>query len=110
YLGGGLSFDAFGAAVNDLAADATAFVHRGTLACIQATCTWSPYSSSQEITAGSEWLSWLGAQVLDPSTGAYQNYIDPTLANWAEAYYGANLTRLRAVKKSFDPDNAFTFA
>jgi hypothetical protein len=110
YLGGGLSFDVLGAAVNDLASDATALVHRGTLACIQATCTWSPYSLPQELTAGAEWLSWPGAHVLDPSTGAYQNYIDPTLASWAGAYYGANLARLRAVKKSVDPDNVFSFA
>jgi FAD/FMN-containing dehydrogenase len=110
YLGGGLSFDAFGAAVNDLAPNASAFVHRGTLACIQATYSWSAYSSSQELAAGAAWLSWLGENVFDPTAGAYQNYIDPTLANWAEVYYGSNLARLRAIKKSVDPDNVFTFA
>jgi FAD/FMN-containing dehydrogenase len=110
YLGGGLSFDAFGAAINDPAPDATAFVHRGALACIQATYSWSAYSSSQELAAGAAWLSWLGENIFDPTAGAYQNYIDPTLAHWAEAYYGSNLPRLQSIKKSVDPDNVFTFA
>jgi FAD/FMN-containing dehydrogenase len=110
YLGGAVSFDACGGALNAVVSDASAFVHRDKLACIQATSSWSSYSSSQEIAAGTEWLTWLGAEVFDQNSGAYQNYIDPTLPEWAEAYYGANLPRLRAIKKSLDPDNVFHFA
>ena len=109
-LGGGLAFDAYGGAINDVDASSTAFVHRDKLACIQATYSWSSESSSQEIAAGAAWLEYLGANIFDPTSGAYQNYIDPTLADWQSAYYGSNLARLQVVKRAYDPDNLFSFA
>jgi FAD/FMN-containing dehydrogenase len=109
-VGGGVAFDSHGGAINRVASDATAFVHRDKLACIQATYSWSSYTSPSEIAAGARWLTWLGATVFDPATGAYQNYIDPTLQNWPNAYYGSNLTRLVSIKNKYDPDNIFTFA
>jgi hypothetical protein len=62
------------------------------------------------IAAGAQWLRWLGTNVFDPTTGAYQNYIDPTLENWQSAYYGSNLSRLVTIKGKYDPDNLFSFA
>jgi len=109
-LGGAIAFDAYGGAINRVASDETAFVHRDKVAGIQATYSWGTYSPASEIDAGQAWLTWLGADVFDPSAGAYQNYIDPTLSDWQSAYYGANLQRLVKVKTTYDPDNRFTFA
>ncbi len=109
-VGGGLALDAYGGAVNAVAPDATAFVHRDTLACIQATYSWSSSTSPGEVRAGQQWLAWLGADVFDPAPGAYQNYIDPTLTSWPTAYYGANLRRLMRIKDHYDPQDHFSFA
>jgi hypothetical protein len=109
-IGGGLAFDAYGGAINRIAQDATAFVHRDKLACIQASYSWSSDTDAAEIAAGQTWLTWLQSSVFDPQSGAYQNYIDPTLAEWQSAYYGSNLGRLAAIKKKYDADNVFSFA
>jgi hypothetical protein len=109
-VGGSLAFDAYGGAINRVASDQTAFVHRDKLAGIQATYSWSSETPPSVIAAGQQWLTWLGTTVFDPLTGAYQNYIDPTLSNWQTAYYGSNLSQLVKVKTKYDPENVFSFA
>ena len=41
--------------------------------------------------------------------GAYQNFIDPSLADWRSAYYRENLDRLERIKKQVDPGAAVRF-
>jgi FAD binding domain/Berberine and berberine like len=109
-LGGGLVFDALGGRVNQVPPTATAFVHRDFLCSIQSSFSWSTVTPSSQIRAGSAWLARVRSAVYDPATGAYQNYIDPTLPEWPHAYYGENLPRLMSVKRAVDPDRVFSFA
>ena len=104
---GALLLDAYGGAINRVAADATAFVHRDVMFGIQELA----YFGSGGRSAAQSWLQSTHRALAPFTTGAgYQNYIDPTLANWREAYYGANYARLVEVKRRYDPDRVFSFA
>jgi FAD/FMN-containing dehydrogenase len=109
-LGGGLVFDALGGRVNDVGPADTAFVHRRFLCSIQSSCSWTAAATPAERRAGQAWLAHVREAVYDPATGAYQNYVDPTLRGWPTAYYGTNLPRLARTKRSVDPDSVFRFA
>jgi FAD/FMN-containing dehydrogenase len=37
------------------------------------------------------------------------NYIDPSMPNWQQAYYGVNLPKLQAIAKRYDPNRVFAF-
>jgi FAD/FMN-containing dehydrogenase len=39
---------------------------------------------------------------------ANQNYVDPDLTDWPQAY-GSNYARLQQVKKKYDPHQLFNF-
>jgi FAD/FMN-containing dehydrogenase len=109
-IGGGFVLDSFGGAINQVPADATAFVHRDALADIEYTVNWTSGTSPSIVAAATSWLQ-SAQEVLGPyAQGSYQNYIDPTLPDWEAAYYGSNLTRLMAVKRAYDPDDYFHFA
>lgn len=110
-VNGGLVFDAYGGAINRVAPDATAFVHRRMLCGIQASVSWATTPSAPAAAAGQAWLAHAAGVLASYTDGsAYQNYIDPTLSDWKEAYYGANLDRLIRVKQAYDPDDFFHFA
>jgi FAD/FMN-containing dehydrogenase len=109
--GAGVVFDGYGGAINQVGAGETAFVHRNAISCAQYSITYAGTPPTHNaVSAASTWLQDLH-NVFEPVTqGSYQNYIDPTLSNWQEAYYGSNLPRLRQVKREYDPDNVFKFA
>ncbi len=97
---GALLCDAYGGAINRIAPTATAFVHRRPLFCIQY------YGDG----ATSSWITQAHSKLHPFVSGrAYQNYIDPTLAHWEQAYYDQNLPRLKATRQRVDPDHYFNF-
>jgi FAD/FMN-containing dehydrogenase len=107
---GGVAFDACGGAINRVGPSDTAFVHRNALFLAQYTTTWNPGAAASGVAAQRDWQQALYASLRSSASGqAYQNYIDPGLANWRQAYYGASYTRLSQVKASYDPGHLFTF-
>jgi FAD/FMN-containing dehydrogenase len=96
-----VQLDAYGGAVNRVAPAATAFVHRRTRASCQ-------YFATGEVGSAAAWLRAARAAMAPHVSGfAYQNYADPGLEQWQHAYYGANLPRLRRVKRRYDPHDLF---
>jgi FAD/FMN-containing dehydrogenase len=109
--GGGIVFDGYGGAINEVGATETAFVHRSAVACAQYEVTFATAPATPSAASGARaWLSHLESVLAPLSSGSYQNYIDPTLADWTQAYYGVNLPRLRQIKARRDPDDVFRFA
>ncbi len=107
-----LEFVALGGAVNDVSRTATAYVHRTSQYFIRTGFglpTATP--SAADVAAGRTWIDGLFSVISRYSNfESYQNFIDPSLANWPAAYYGENYSRLRRVKRHYDPDNFFRFA
>ena len=112
---GGIAFDSLGGAVNRVSPSATAFVHRNALFQAQYTTGWAVSAQSGGAPAAGvarqhTWQRQFWQSMRPYASGqAYQNYIDPDLTNWRQAYYGANYTRLAQIKAAHDPASIFTF-
>ena len=107
---GEIGLDAFGGALNRVRADATAFVHRDSLFNAQYRTSWTSPGSSQGVANQHAWLRSFYASLHPYANGqAYQNYADPDLTDWRQAYYGANYPRLSAIKARYDPRMLFRF-
>lgn len=99
-----ISFFSMGGAISQIAPAETAFPHRFALFDIQIQAYW------QDAWQEDENVAWVNGfrQALAPYTrGAYVNYIDADQPDWATAYYGRNLNRLRRIKARYDPDGVF---
>ena len=102
---GGL-IDGLGGAVGRVESADPAFPHRGTLATMQIYVK----TTLADRTAAASTV----AHVRDRLTGivgdgAYVNYLDDSMPNWARACYGDNLPRLGQIAQCYDPDRVFTF-
>jgi hypothetical protein len=107
---GAVLIDTLGGAVSRVASDATAFSHRGAFAVAQLLGSWDAAAPAAVAEATQTWLRDLYARARPLiGRGAYVNYADPDLADWEDAYYGANYPRLRQVKAKYDPDRIFDF-
>ena len=107
---GGIALDACGGAINKPGPGDTAFVHRDTLFLAQYTTTWATGAAGGGVGRQRDWQrGWYQEMRPYASGQAYQNYIDPALASWRQAYYGANYPRLARIKAAYDPQRLFRF-
>ncbi len=108
----GVSFKFFfgGGAANRVPRTATAYVHRDMILLTSIGLNWSDQDAASRLAANFNWLDRFYDEIA-PKLGseAYQNFPDPALANWAEAYYAENLPELRRIKTLYDPKNVFNF-
>ncbi|MGW0598280.1 FAD-binding oxidoreductase [Streptomyces sp. NPDC002776] len=104
---GSVALTALGGAVNRVPPTATAFVHRRSRMLAQYIAAWRAGTSGA--TARS-WLTEAHTAMRPYASGAaYQNYTDPGLKNWREAYYGDAAPRLTRLKRQYDPEGFFSF-
>ncbi|HTU97231.1 MAG TPA: FAD-binding oxidoreductase [Solirubrobacteraceae bacterium] len=97
---GSLLCDAYGGAVARIDPTATAFAHRHPLFCIQ----------YYGVGAGAGWIDQAWTKLRPHVSGrAYQNYMDPALTDWQDAYYAQNLKRLESIRVQIDPHHYFNF-
>lgn len=97
---GSLLCDAYGGAVGRVDPTATAFAHRHPLFCIQY------YGAG----ASAAWIDQAWTKLRPHVSGrAYQNYMDPALPHWQDAYYAQNRARLESIRAHVDPHHYFDF-
>ncbi|MEU9454632.1 FAD-binding oxidoreductase [Streptomyces sp. NPDC048277] len=110
--GAGFAMFALGGEINQVPPDATAFVHRNDLFVFAAETSWTDYDLPSVAEANLHWLQQFYDDIFSGKApeGAYQNFPDPTLRDWRQAYYGANYPRLVDVKRTYDPTGFFDYA
>jgi FAD/FMN-containing dehydrogenase len=112
YMASAPSSDSFivwthaGGRIEEVAPDATAFVHRRARFVPEVKSIWQNPADTR---ANVEWAQAFFAELEPFFDGAYVNYIDPLLARWPQKYYGDNYTRLVEIKRSCDPDDVLRF-
>ncbi|WP_184891107.1 FAD-binding oxidoreductase [Candidatus Cardinium hertigii] len=99
--------DSYGGQINKVAENFNAFPHRGTIASVQILAYWQ---NDIEKNVQLEWSRrYYCALEQFGEGGAYSNYPDIWLKDWATKYYGNNLHRLKQIKRKYDPHNLFHY-
>jgi FAD/FMN-containing dehydrogenase len=103
-----LDFMPWGGAYNRVPSDATAFVHRDELFLLkhsvvvdQSASTGAKGAAHRQVDA-----SWASVHAWG-SRRMFQNFADPDLGAWADAYVGPNHDRLVEIKTRYDPSDFF---
>ncbi len=100
--------DAGGGAVGRVGTHETAYPHRRALASFQMLHGAGPADGGEAFARHAVGVVRDGLGPEFGTTG-YVNYLDPEMPDWARAYYGTNLGRLRRVTRKYDPEGVFAF-
>ncbi|KFU81806.1 FAD/FMN-containing dehydrogenase [Amycolatopsis lurida] len=97
--------DAYGGAIARVPSNESCFPHRSALGSVQII---------RGLEGGEAYARQVIGRVRDELSreygqAGYVNYIDPEMPEWAKAYYGDSLPRLRRVARKYDPDGLFAF-
>ncbi|MGE7906687.1 FAD-binding oxidoreductase [Peribacillus sp. NPDC094092] len=101
-----IAFDSYGGSISQVPTNATAFVHRKALFVIQYQSYWV---QDAEADKNIQWIEQFRKSMLPYTRGAFRDYCDSMIPDWATAYFGENLARLKKVKQMYDPENLFRF-
>ncbi len=104
-----LSLFLTGGVMNAPSPDATAFVHRDSRWLVATSISWGKEDDEPTIRHAKSWQRQLYELVAGLGEGAFQNFPDRWLDDWARQYYGVNLPRLRKIKADVDPGQLFRF-
>jgi FAD/FMN-containing dehydrogenase len=105
-----LDFMPWGGAYNRVRPDATAFVHRQELFQLKHAAVVDHQATTRQMEAADRWVARSWASVHPWGSGrVFQNFADPDLEGWADAYYGTNYDRLARVKARYDAVGFFRF-
>jgi hypothetical protein len=109
--GAGFAMFALGGKINQVPPKATAFVHRGSAFILAAETNWADYDHPDVAAVNVRWLQDFYDAIFDGTSPehSYQNFPDPELRDWRQAYYGANYPRLVHVKRQYDPSGFFDY-
>lgn len=103
----GIIFDSLGGQVRERSSQDSAFAHRDALYSVQYYSQWSSQALDKSRISSMNQTYEVMEEYFDHK--AYINYCDYDLNNWAERYYGEQLSELLRIKREFDPKNLFDF-
>ena len=99
-----------GGRIDSIPANASAYVHRKAKFIVDIDLDWTEQDSQRTVLNAIEWKRHFYEALLSFGLkGAYQNFPDPSLKNWEQAYFGDNFPRLQKIKAQIDPSYFFRF-
>jgi FAD/FMN-containing dehydrogenase len=106
--------NAFGGAVTTSEpSGGSAFAHRNALYYAEPGAGWGvrggALASDEETAACLGWVAQFAEAMQPYVNGAYVNVPNAGMPDWENAYWGANVDRLRNIKAAYDPDNVFCY-